>query len=286
MDQITTVTIALISSMSVLILTSAGLAVVYGFMGIVNFSQGAFIMLGAYVLLVVDTLGAPLFVAVLIAAVVTGLLGAVVYAVLIRPLKHRALESILVTWGFGIILTQIIIIVFGPVSSNVTAPLGSFQIGDYSTSWYSVVVIGAAALMMLASYLLFTRTRFGLRANASIQVPEMALALGIRTERVKATTFGIGCALAGAAGAIVAPLYSITPQLGDIFIANSFLTVAVGGPLPVTGLLAAGSVLGIAQGITATAFSILIGQVTLLVTAIILLRIFGRGFSANWRKRV
>ncbi|TFC74103.1 branched-chain amino acid ABC transporter permease [Cryobacterium sp. TMS1-20-1] len=286
MDQITTVTIALISSMSVLILTSAGLAVVYGFMGIVNFSQGAFIMLGAYVLLVVDTLGAPLLVAVLIAAVVTGLLGAVVYSVLIRPLKHRALESILVTWGFGIILTQIIIIVFGPVSSNVSAPLGSFQIGDYSTSWYSVVVIGAAALMMLASYVLFTRTRFGLRANASIQVPEMALALGIRTERVKATTFGIGCALAGAAGAIVAPLYSITPQLGDIFIANSFLTVAVGGPLPVTGLLAAGSVLGIAQGITATAFSILIGQVTLLVTAIILLRIFGRGFSANWRKRV
>lgn len=286
MDQIAIIAITLIANVSVLILTSAGLAVVYGFMGIVNFSQGAFVMLGAYVLLVVDSLGAPLLAAVLIAALVTGLLGALAYVGLIKPLKHRALESILVTWGFGLVLTQVIIIIFGPISANVPAPLGSLQIGEYSTSWYSVVVTGAAAVMMLALYLLFTRTPFGLQANASIQVPEMAMALGIRTERVKATTFAIGCALAGAAGAIVAPLYSITPQLGEIFIANSFLTVAVGGPLPVTGLLTAGSVLGMAQGVTATLASSLIGQVTLLLAAIILLRIFGRGFSANWRKRV
>jgi branched-chain amino acid transport system permease protein len=235
MDQLATIGIILIANVSVLILTSAGLAIVYGFMGIVNFSQGAFVMLGAYVLLVADSLGAPLPLSILLAAMLTGLLGAGAYVGLIRPLKHRALESILVTWGFGLILTQTIIIIFGPVSANIPPPFGALRIGDYSTSWYSIVVIGLAALMMICLYLLFTKTSFGLKANASVQVPEMALALGIRTERVKAITFAIGCALAGAAGSIVAPLYSITPQLGDIFIANSFLAVAVGGPLPVSG---------------------------------------------------
>lgn len=286
MDQLAVIVISLTSSVSVLILTSAGLAIIYGFMGIVNFSQGAFVMLGAYVLLVVDSLGAPLLTAVIVATIFTGLLGAIVYLILIKPLKQRVLESILVTWGFGIILTQVTIIIFGPISSNVPAPFGPLQIGGYSTSWYSVVVIGAATFMMGALYLLFTRTPFGLRANASVQVPEMAMALGIRTERLKATTFAIGCALAGAAGAIVAPLYSITPQLGDMFTANSFLAVAVGGPLPVTGLLTSGSTLGFSQGLTATLFGSLSGQVTLLLVAMILLRIFGRGFSANWSKRV
>ena len=286
MDQLATIAITLVANISVLVLTSAGLAVIYGFMGIVNFSQGAFVMLGAYVLLVVDGAGLPLLVAIPTAGVVTGVLGAGVYAGLIRPLKHRALESILVTWGFGLVLTQIIIIIFGPISTNVAAPLGSLRIGDYSTSWYSVAVIGAAALLMLALYLLFTKTRFGLRANASVQVPEMAMALGIRTERVKAATFAIGCALAGAAGAIVAPLYSITPQLGDLFTATAFLTVAVGGPLPVSGLLTSGTVLGGVQGIAANVGNSLIGQVALLVGAIVLLRVFGKGFSATWRQRV
>lgn len=286
MDQLATIAITLIANISVLVLTSAGLAVVYGFMGIVNFSQGAFVMLGAYVLLVVDGAGLPMAVAIPVAAIVTGLIGAATYTVLIRPLKHRLLESILVTWGFGLVLTQVIIIVFGPISTNVAAPFGSLRIGDFSTSWYSVVVIGAAAVLVLALYLLFTKTRFGLRANASVQVPEMAMALGIRTERVKATTFAIGCALAGAAGAIVAPLYSITPQLGDLFTATSFLTVAVGGPLPVSGLLTSGAVLGGVQGIGATLASNLVGQVALLLSAIVLLRVFGKGFSANWRRRV
>lgn len=286
MDQALQVAVSILANMAVVVLVSAGLAVVFGFMGVINFAQGQFVMLGAYALLAVERHGAGLLVGVVVASAVTAAAGAVTYQFLVRPLKGRLLETILVTWGLGLVLTQSIILEFGPVSSNIPPPFGALHIGRYSIAWYSVAIIAIAAMMMAGLYLLFTRTKFGLRANASIQVPEMARALGIRTERTNMTTFGLGCGLAGCAGALVAPLYAITPELGDLFTATSYLSVAVGGPLPVTGVVTAGGLLGGAQGATATIWNSLVGDVVLLLAAMVLLRLYGSGISAQWRRRV
>lgn len=99
-------------------------------------------------------------------------------------------------------------------------------------------------------------------------------------------TFALGCGLAGGAGALLAPMYSITPQLGDLFTATSFLTVVVGGPLAVTGLSAAGGMLGGLQGIAGLVWNSLVGEAVLLGVAIVMLRIFGNGLSASWRGKL
>ena len=286
MDQLIQVVLSILANIAIVILVSAGLAVVFGFMGVINFAQGQFVMLGAYALLVIERHGAGLLVGVPVAAISTAVIGAVVYQMLVRPLRGRLLETILVTWGLGLVLTQVVILAFGPVSSNIPPPFGALRIGRYSIAWYSIAIIAIAALLMAAIFLLFTRTRFGLQANASIQVPQMAQALGIQTERTNTLTFALGCGLAGFAGAVVAPLYAITPELGDLFTATSYLVVAVGGPLPVTGVVTAGGLLGSAQGVTATVWNSLTGDVVLLVAAMLSLRVFGSGLSANWRRKV
>lgn len=286
MDQVLEVAVTIIENIAVVVLVAAGLAIVFGFMGVINFAQGQFIMIGAYVLLIVHEAGQGEIVAIPLATLVTAALGILVYLALIRPLRGRLLETILATWGLSLVLTQSIIIAFGPVSTNIPAPLGAFRVGRFSIAWYNVVIIGSALAVMLGLYALFTRTRFGLKANASIQVPEMASALGIRTERTNMLTFALGCGLAGGAGALLAPMYSITPQLGDLFTATSFLSVVVGGPLPVTGLSVAGSLLGGLQGVAGLLWNSLVGEAVLLGVAIVMLRVFGNGLSANWRGKL
>ena len=286
MDQALEVAIALLQNIAVVILVAAGLALVFGFMGVINFAQGQFIMIGAYVLLEVHVAGLGELVAIPVAFLVTAVIGVIVYGLLIRPLRGRLLETILATWGLGLVLTQAITIIFGPVSTDIPAPLGAFQVGHYSIAWYNLVIIGGAVAVMVGLYVLFTRSRFGLKANASIQIPEMASALGIRTERTNMLTFALGCGLAGGAGALLAPMYSITPQLGDLFTATSFLSVVVGGPLAVTGLSAAGGLLGGLEGIAGLVWNSLVGQVVLLGAAIVLLRVFGNGLSASWRGKI
>lgn len=286
MDQALEVIITLLENIAVVVLVASGLAIVFGFMGVINFAQGQFIMLGAYVLLVMHGAGLGELLALPVAFAVTAFVGVIVYLLLIRPLRGRLLETILATWGLGLVLTQGIVIVFGPVSTNLPAPFGAFRVGHYSIAWYTLVIIAAAIVVMAGLYAVFTRTRFGLKANASIQIPEMASALGIRTERTNMLTFALGCGLAGGAGALLAPMYSITPQLGDLFTATSFLSVVVGGPLAVTGLSAAGGLLGGLGGVAGLVWNSLVGQAVLLGAAIVMLRVFGEGLSASWRGKI
>lgn len=262
-----------------LVIASMGLAIIFGMMGVINLAHGEFIMCGAYVTVAVAQTGVPLPLAILAGAVVAGLIGMVLEALLIRRLYHRPLDSIVATWGVSMIATQGVLIVLGSTMQGVGTPLGSFSVGGYSYSVYRLVLMGIAVLLLLGLYLLFYHTRYGVVARATIQLPRMARATGVDTGRVYNLTFALGAALAGLAGGLYAPTMTLIPTMGATFMVESFVTVVIGGGDIFLGAAPAAGILAVIRsGMTAWQGQ-LFGQIGLLITVIIVIRLLPGGLS-------
>ena len=262
-----------------LVLCASGLAVIFGMMGVINLAHGEFIMCGAYVTVTVVKAGLPLPLAVLCGALAAGLTGIVLERLVIRHLYGRPLDTIVATWGVSLIASQGTLIVLGPSLTDVSTPLGSIAVGDLSYSVYRFVLMGVAVAILLALYALFTLTRFGVLARATIQVPHMAEALGVDTRLIYSLTFGIGAALAGATGGLYAPTMTLVPTMGAQFITEAFVTVVVGGGDVFLGTAPAGVVLGLVRAVMTTWQGQLAGQIGLLVAVILVIRVLPRGIS-------
>lgn len=262
-----------------LVLCASGLAVIFGMMGVINLAHGEFIMCGAYVTVTVAKAGLPLPLAVLCGALAAGLAGIVLERLVIRHLYGRPLDTIVATWGVSLIVSQGTLIVFGPSLTDISTPLGSVAIGDLSYSVYRFVLMGVAFAILLGLYALFTLTRFGVLARATIQVPHMAEALGVDTRLIYSLTFGIGAALAGATGGLYAPTMTLVPTMGAQFITEAFVTVVVGGGDVFLGTAPAGVILGLVRAVMTTWQGQLAGQIGLLVAVILVIRVLPRGIS-------
>ncbi|MCE8044404.1 branched-chain amino acid ABC transporter permease [Halomonas daqingensis] len=269
---------------SFLVLSACGLAIVFGMMGVINLAHGEFILCGAYVCATAARMGVPLPLAVLLGALVAGIVGMTLERLVIRHLYHRPLDTIVATWGISMIATQGTLIVLGSTLPGTGTPLGSFTLGDYSFSQYRLVLIGMALATLIGLYLLFTRTRFGILARATIQVPHMAQALGINTGLVYSLTFGLGAALAGLAGALYAPTMTLVPTMGSAFLVEAFVTVVVGGADIFLGTAPAAAILGVIKAALTSWYGQLAGQIGLLITAIVVIRVMPRGLS-GWLLR-
>lgn len=268
-----------------LVIASAGLAVIFGMMGVINLAHGEFIMCGAYVTASTARAGLPLPLAILCGALVAGIIGMIVERAVIRHLYHRPLDTIIATWGLSLIATQGVLIVLGSTMQGIGTPLGSTLIGDRSYSLYRIVLMGTAVGLLIALYLLFYRTRFGVIARATIQRPDMARALGVDTRRIYGLTFGLGAALAGLAGGLYAPTMTMVPTMGATFIVESFVTVVVGGADIFVGAAPAAAILAIIKAAMTAWYGQLFGQIGLLVTVILVIRIMPGGLS-GWLKRI
>jgi branched-chain amino acid transport system permease protein len=267
-----------------LVIACAGLAVIFGMMGIINLAHGEFIMCGAYVTAASARAGLPLPLAILSGALVAGAIGVVIERTVVRHLYHRPLDSIIATWGISLMATQGVLIVLGSTMQGVGTPLGSMSVGDRSYSVYRLVLMAAALALLAGLYLLFYRTRFGVIARATIQRPHMARALGVDVGRVYAMTFGLGAALAGLAGGLYAPTMTMVPTMGATFIVESFVTVVIGGADIFVGAAPAAAILALIRaGLTAW-YGQLFGQIGLLVAVIVVIRVLPGGLSA-WIKR-
>lgn len=262
-----------------LVLCATGLAVIFGMMGVINLAHGEFIMCGAYVTSVVARAGLPLGLAILCGALAAGLAGVVLERLIIHRLYERPLDTIVATWGISLIVSQGTLIVLGPSMAGVGTPFGSVEIGNYSYSIYRFVLMATAIVILLALYGLFTLTRFGELARATIQVPHMAQALGVNTGLIYTATFGIGAALAGATGGLYAPTMTLVPTMGSQFIIEAFVTVVVGGADVFLGTAPAGVFLGFIKATMTTWEGQLAGQIGLLVAVIIVIRVLPRGVS-------
>ncbi len=262
-----------------LVLCASGLAIIFGMMGVINLAHGEFIMCGAYVTVSIARTGVPLWAAIGGGAAAAGLAGAVLERLVIRRLYGRPLDTIVATWGISLIVSQGTLIVLGPSLGGVGTPFGSVAIGGLSYSVYRFVLMAVAALILLGLWALFTLTRFGEFARATIQVPHMANALGINTSLIYTATFAIGAALAGATGGLYAPTMTLVPTMGAQFIIEAFVTVVVGGADVFLGTAPAAVLLGAVKATMTTWQGQLAGQISLLVAVIIVIRVLPRGIS-------
>ena len=262
-----------------LVLASAGLAVVFGMMGVINMAHGEFIMFGAYGTAMAVRAGLPLPLAIVAGSLATGVIGIIIERLVICRLYGRPLDTIVATWGISLIFSQGTLILLGSSFPGAGTPLGSFTVGGYSYSWYRLILMLAAIVLLVGLWLLVNRTRFGILARATIQMPQMAEALGVKTRVVYSLTFGLGAALAGLTGGLYAPTMTMVPTMGSTFILEAFVTVVVGGADVFLGTAPAAGALGITKAIFTSWQGQLTGQIALLVAVILVIRLLPRGLS-------
>lgn len=286
LDFLATVLLSSLSSASILLIATLGLAVVYGLMGVINLAHGEFIMVGAYSALTATQIGLPFLLAIPFAVVMTMLIGAIVELLIIRKLYGRLFDTMLATWGLGMVFNQAAVLLFGTVSPGIGMPQWNFKIGDFSLAVYPISMIFVAAAMLAFVYYLMTYTVYGMKARASIQQPQMAQAIGIDASRVNTMTFAIGAGLAGFAGAILLPIVPATPSMGLFFAVKGFLTVVVAGPVALTGSAITALGLGGGASVTASFMTSVIGDAFFFLVTALLLWLYPLGISAKWRRKL
>ena len=280
-DRLLSYAVALFTNVSVLLLLSLGLGVIFGMRGIINLAHGEFVMLGAYLTLTLTRAHFPLAVAVPVAAALVGVFGIAIERLVIQWLYDRLADCMIATWGLSLILTQAVVLIYGTTTEGIPTPLGSVQVGVFSFAVYNLLLIGLAALALLATLLVMRRTRYGLLARATTQSSTMAAGLGVNTAAVNMWAFGFGSLLSGFAGAVLAPFLGVAPTLGQNVIAKVFMTVIVGGPDFIVGTASAAGALGTVENVFSTTISPVIGQVALLLVAIVIVRVRPLGLTGG-----
>ena len=269
----------IITSAAILYVVAAGLLIVFGVMKIINFAHGGFLTVGGYAALLVTRLGWHPWWAPLVALVIGFLSGVVIERLIVRPLYARPLDAILATWGLGIIIGQVITLVFGREVQFVQNPMrGTIDLVGTSYSKYRLVLLAAAVLVALALAAVLHGTRLGLIARAVIANETLARGLGIDSDRVRFLTFSLGAALASLAGALMTPLSSVDPHMGVPWLISAFMLVLVSG-VSLVALALATLVLGGAQVLVSTFFDPVLGGLTIVVLAAVILRLRPQGFA-------
>ncbi|GLQ06638.1 branched-chain amino acid ABC transporter permease [Sneathiella chinensis] len=273
-----------LSYILVLILVALGLMIVFGMMGVINMAHGELFMVGAYVMVVCQSLGLPFLVGVLFSGILVGLLGLLIEAALIRHIYTRTLDTILATWGLSIALKQGIVLIFGPEAQSVISPLSdTVSLGEFSYPLYRLLLMGASIALIGLTFWLFLKTDFGLTARAVIARPDTAATLGINTRSLYRRSFVIGTTLAGIAGALVAPLISVDPQMGLGYLIPGFLSILVGGAGPLAGVLAGGAAVGGTNSLLTVWISPVAAQIAVFIMAILVIRLRPEGLLGGRR---
>jgi urea transport system permease protein len=236
---------------SVYVLMALGLAIIFGQMGVINMAHGEFMILGAYVTYLCSTFfqtylpslfGGYFFVAMALAFLASGAMGMLVEWALIRHLYKRPLDTFLATWGLSLILQQAYRTIFGPREVGVELPswmMGSIPVTDsIEVQINGLFVIAVTTVITLGVAVLIYRSRFGAQIRAVMSNRSMAGAVGIDTEKVDRTTFGLGCGIAGIAGSAFTMIGSTGPTSGQLYIVDTFLIVVFGGAASLLGTIA------------------------------------------------
>ena len=271
---------------SVLVLAAIGLSITFGVMGVINMAHGELIMLGAYTTYVVQTLfpGAveyALLIAVPAAFFVSGLVGIGIERGIFRFLYGRPLVTLLASFGVSLVLQQAVKTIFTALNRPVATPQwmsGSFALLDgLSLTFNRLYILIFAGLIFAALVLVLQRTRLGLEVRAVTQNRAMARAMGIRSGRVDALTFGLGAGIAGVAGVALSQLTNVGPYLGRGYIVDSFMVVVFGGVGNLWGTLVAGLSLGVANKFLEPYAGAVVAKVLVLVFIILFIQWRPRG---------
>ena len=286
MDFFFVIAVEILYAIASLVLISAGLAIVFGMMKVINLAHGEFMMMGGYAAITAVNLGVNVFVAMIVVApLVVGLIGLVVERLVIRHLYGRLVDTMLATWGLSLFFIGVVTMIFGNTTTGISTPIAGFAVGNYQINGYNFFVILVAVILVLLMLLVLRSTRLGLIARGTMQRSDMASALGYSPDRIYMATFFCGSALSGLAGAVFAPLVGLVPASGGTYIAKAFITVIAGGPSLIAGLVSSSGLFGLVNQVFTFAVSPVIGEVALLVAAVILLRLLPQGVTGRFFRR-
>lgn len=261
-----------------LVLIVLGLAVIFGMLRVINMAHGELIMLGGYAVFWAQQQQLPFIIGILLALLVSALVGSLIYWLVIKRIRQRLLDTILATWGVSIVLKQAVSLYFGPAGQHVQSPVNQTLIlAGQSYPVYRFMVMAVSLVTMLVLYLLFFKTRFGIRARAVISNTTLSACIGIARERINWLSFMIGSMVAGFAGAMIAPLISISPLLGEDYLIPAFLSVLIGGLGSIAAPIAGAGVIAGIESSASILFDPVAAQMVMLCSAVVLLKAFPRG---------
>ena len=280
---------------SVLLLAAIGLAVTFGVMGVINMAHGEMIMLGAYTTYIIqqtlpNLIEYSLLISIPAAFLVSGTVGIVLERTVIRLLYGRPLETLLATFGVSLFLQQAVRSIFGPLNQNVVTPSwmqGILEINPLLAITYNrLTIILFVPFVLLTLFVLLKKSHFGLEMRAVTQNRQMASAMGIRTDRVDALTFGLGSGIAGIAGVALSQLTNVGPNLGQSYIIDSFMVVVFGGVGNLWGTVFGAMSLGLANKLLEPFAGAVAAKIIVLVLIILFLQKRPRGMFALRRRFV
>ena len=269
-----------LSLSAILILSSLGLAVIFGMLGIVNLAHGELFMLGAYTVATVVMLGLSPWWGLILAPLVVGAVGIVIERTIVRRLYHRPLDTLLATWGVSIILRQLVRLAYGTGHMQSSSfMVGSTTLFGVEYPTYRLFVLAVTLGVVALTFWFYFKTSLGLKIRLVISNRSMARALGVNTNRTDMWAFGMASALVGFAGAIMSPLITIEPEMGTTFLTRAFMVVIIGGIGHLYGVLAGGLAIGGGEALVSFFTRPVVAQIVVVMAAIMLIRVRPKGIA-------
>jgi urea transport system permease protein len=260
--------------MTVFILISLGLHFTFGLLNLVNLAHGEFLLIGAYTAFQVQQKSGSVVVGIIVAPVVAAVVAIVIERGILRFFYERTLDSLLATFGLSVIIRQLVQLIFSANPRTVRDPIGgSVTVAGFVLPWWRLVVVIITVGLVILVSLFLGKTAFGLRARASVRNPALAETMGVNVGLIRAALFALGSALAGLAGALLAPINTLNPQFGLFFLVNSFLVVILGRQGSLRGLVIAAVVLGGSLSVLQFVMRTVYAQVIVLAIAILGVRL-------------
>lgn len=268
-------------------LMALGLMVILGILRIINMAQGELYMLGGYFCYVaVVAAGVPYFAAIVVAMALTAAVGVLIDRTTVRPLLRRPFYMVfLSTFAVSMILQNAAELVWGPDPQTIPSPFSPapIVIGPIFVTTQKLFIFCAATLGTAAFAAFLRWTRVGMAIRALARDRDTALLMGIDADRIQSITFGLGSALAGAAGALLGAMFNVYPTMGQLPLLKGFTLVVMGGMGSVGGIFSAGLILGVAEGLTAGFFSTGYVDLVAFATMLLVLMVRPEGLS-KWGK--
>ena len=272
---------------SILLLAALGLSLTFGQMGVINMAHGEFIMAGSYTAFVVQQVissaGVSLFVSLLVGFLVGGAMGVLLEVTLIRRMYHRPLDTLLVTFGVGLLLQQAARDIFGAPAVNVVAPAwlsGGVEILGAVVPKTRLFILALSVICVIALIASMKYTPMGRRIRAVVQNRDLAETVGISSRRTDITTFFLGSGLAGLAGVALTLIGSTSPTIGQAYLIDAFLVVVIGGLGRIEGAVLAAVALGLLNSFIEYSTTASIAKVIVFVIIVIFLQVRPQGLFA------
>jgi len=272
-----------LNTASLLMVAALGLVIIFGLMGVINMTHGELMMIGAYITYYITKVcGLPFGFAILIAFFITAMVGIFIEVLILKKLYSKPTETLLATYALSLILERLIYLIFGAETKNIPMPIpGNVSFGGVIIPNYNIFVIGFSVGLLFLTIYIFQKTRFGKKIRAITQNRNMTECLGIETSRVDTWTFAYGAGLAGVAGALLAPVISVTPGLGAPYLTESFMTVVVGGVQSVIGTALGSFIIGESRTLIGGISTAVTAKILVFLMIIVIIRIKPHGLFAK-----